>query len=49
MLDELPVIVINPFGVQHKLVEIVNILLDNIGHVFQLRELVAIMVREHAL
>jgi len=49
VLDELPVVVIDPFGVQHELVEIVNILLYNVGHVLQLRKLVAIVVRKHAL
>ena len=48
VLDELPIIIVDPLGVQHQLVQIVDVLLDDVGHVFQLSQLVAIVVREHA-
>lgn len=48
MLNKLPIIIIDPFGIQHKFIQIVYILLDNIGDIFQLSQLVAIVIREHA-
>jgi hypothetical protein len=49
MLNELAIIIIDPFSIQHQLVKIVNILLNNVGHVLQLSQFVPVMVGEHAL
>ena len=49
VLDKLPVVIIDALGIEHELVEIVNVLLYDIGDVFQLSQLVAVVVLEHAL
>jgi len=49
VLDELPVVVIDPLGVEHELVQVVNVLLNDVSDIFQLCQLMPIMVRKHTL
>ena len=48
MLNELTIIIVDSFCVQHQFVKIVNILLDDICHIFELSKLVTIVIRKHA-
>lgn len=49
MVHELPVVVVDTLRVYHQLVQIVNVLLDDVSDVFELRQLVAIVISKHAL
>ena len=48
MLYKLSVIIVNPLRIEHQLVKIVDVLLNDVGDVLELRQLMAIMVRKHA-
>ena len=36
VLNELPVVIVDALGVQHQLVQVVNVLLDDVSHVLKL-------------
>ena len=48
MFNKLPIIIINSLRVQHQFMQIINILFDDVCHVFKLCEFVTIVVRKHA-
>ena len=47
MFNELSVVIIDSLGVQHQLVQVVNILLYDIRHILKLSEFVTITILEH--
>lgn len=46
---ELPVVVVDALGIDHELVQVVDILLDDVGHILKLCQLMTIMISKHAL
>ena len=47
MFDELAIVIIDSLRIKHQLVQVVNVLLYDIRHIFKLRKFVPVVVREH--
>lgn len=48
MLNIVPIVLVDSFSVQQQLMQIVDILLDNVGNIFKLSQFMPVMFSEHA-
>lgn len=49
MLEVVPVVFVDSLSVEEQLVKVVDVLLDDVGYIFQLRQFMPIMLSKHAL